>query len=464
MLVSGVALVYFLLDPPERRNPMTTFTFGKQQAAGIDKLDAWFQHGDERIFRLFGYAGTGKTTLAKEIERRYGRRIVMEDRKGNEVYTSSVQYGAYTGKAAHVMRLNGCTNAKTLHSMIYIKLADELDALITMLTEKAATASTEELPEIQAKLDQAYKDKSKASREMRWTINDYSTLSEAELLVIDECSMVNEEMARDILNNFQCKILVLGDPAQLPPVGGAGYFINATPDVMLDEIHRQAADNPIIRLASAVREGGRLPRGQFGESEVFERSSHSVAERQKLIMDADQVLVGKNDTRVKLNHAMRRELGKPDGTPVVGDRVICLRNNKEEGTFNGATFVVEGVRDSKHRPGYYDMDVVMDGDGDKKTLLQVHPFHFSGISEDKKTGHLLNVADPSPGAERAIRHALTYEGNQLDFAYALTCHKSQGSQWDNVYVRDESSSFRNDARKWLYTAITRAAKRVTIEL
>lgn len=441
-----------------------SFTFGKQQAAGFEKLDNWYNNSDERIFRLFGYAGTGKTTLAKEIEKRYGQRVTMSDRKGNTVQTNTVQYGAYTGKAAHVMRLNGCGNAKTLHSMIYVKLADELDSVISALTEALETAAPEDVELLQQKLATAYKDKAKASREMRWTINEYSTLSEARLLVIDECSMVNEEMAKDILNNFDCKILVLGDPAQLPPVGGAGYFINAKPDVLLTEIHRQAADNPIIRLASDVREGKLLRPGEYGDSLVFRKHDRAMEDRLAMIMAADQVLVGRNLSRVQLNRGMRTQLGRTGTDPVAGDRVICLRNNKEEGTFNGATFVVEAVRDSKPRPGYFDMDLVMDGDGDKKTLIQVHPYHFAGISEEKKTGNLINAGQLDAKAERLIRHSLQYDGNQLDYAYALTTHKAQGSQWDNVYVRDESSAFRLDAKKWLYTAITRAAKRVTIEL
>lgn len=441
-----------------------TFTFGNQQAAGLDKLDDWFNNGEERVYRLFGYAGTGKTTLAKEIERRYGSKTIMEDRKGNAVTVSTVQYAAYTGKAAHVMRLNGCENAKTLHSMVYIKLADELDAIIEGLEKRIADATDEgEIADLTKQLDTALKDKAKASREMRWTINDFSSLTEAQLLVIDECSMVDEAMAKDILNNFDCKILVLGDPAQLPPVGGAGYFINAQPDTLLTEIHRQAADNPIIQLASAVREGRALRPGQYGDSLVFRKGDLHMEERMEMIMGADQVLCGKNDTRRRLNAGMRKVLGREGTKPIAGDRVICLRNNKEEGTFNGATFTVDAVRDSDHRAGFIDMDLTMDGEGEKKTILQVHPFHFNGIYEDK-SGALMGAGSMTADAARIVRRAFQYEGNQFDYAYTLSCHKAQGSQWDNVYVRDESMVFRQDAAKWLYTAITRAAKQVTIEL
>ena len=69
--------------------------------------------------------------------------------------------------------------------------------------------------------------------------------------------MVDEELGRDLLS-FGKPVLVLGDPAQLPPVKGGGFFTEAEPDIMLTEVHRQAADNPIIRMSMVVREGGRL--------------------------------------------------------------------------------------------------------------------------------------------------------------------------------------------------------------
>ena len=84
--------------------------------------------------------------------------------------------------------------------------------------------------------------------------------------------MVGEDLARDLLS-FGTHILVLGDPAQLPPVKGEGYFINAEPDVMLTEIHRQARDNPTIRMSMDIREGKRLTPGSYGDSLVVRAGS-----------------------------------------------------------------------------------------------------------------------------------------------------------------------------------------------
>src|SRR5690606_12714869 len=119
-----------------------------------------------------------------------------------------------------------------------------------------------------------------------------SPLEGAGLVIIDECSMVDEQMGKD-LESFGVKILVLGDPFQLPPVKGQGYFTDAQPDFLLTEIHRQAADNPIIRLATDVRSAGRLRYGSYGDSVVKHRSQLSPEE----LREATQVLVGRNATR-----------------------------------------------------------------------------------------------------------------------------------------------------------------------
>src|SRR5262249_42181010 len=152
-----------------------------------------------QIFRLFGYAGTGKTTLARHL---------AEDVDGK------VAYAAFTGKAALVMRRKGCAGASTIHSLIY-----------------RPRDSGEEAPSFEL-----------------W---DGAPASRAELIVIDECSMVDPDLGRALLS-FGVPVLVLGDPAQLPPIQGGGFFTDAEPDAMLTEVHRQAADDPIIHLSMAV--------------------------------------------------------------------------------------------------------------------------------------------------------------------------------------------------------------------
>src|SRR3954467_4616279 len=228
---------------PRSSRFMTNFT--PHQDAALKAVADWLKakpgrNGTPPIFRLFGYAGTGKTTLARHI---------AEDVDGE------VRFAAFTGKAALVMRNKGCDNASTIHSLIY-----------------RAKESGVEQPSFEL-----------------W---DEAPASKAKLIVIDECSMVDAELGRD-LKSFAVPLLVLGDPAQLPPIQGGGYFTDASPDAMLTQVHRQAQDNPIVRLSMEIREGRRLLPGTYGETQVVPRSALDP----QRVLAADQVLVGRNATR-----------------------------------------------------------------------------------------------------------------------------------------------------------------------
>lgn len=429
-----------------------------EQTAAIAAIEDWFNNSDQQIFRLFGYAGTGKTTLAKSIAAKFNTVIQKENDKGDTVPFNTVQFAAYTGKAAYVMQRNGCRGARTLHSLTYIPELELLQAKIKALREKAKDKEGLEREAIEDEISELLKASARAG--MSFTLNEMSDLVDTRLLIVDECSMVDEAMARDLLS-FGVKILVLGDPAQLPPVGGEGFFINEKPDVLLKQIHRQAEDNPIIKLASDVRNYRALRQGQHGESLVFKRASLTPAERRDLVLGSDIVLVGKNDTRRTLNAAIRDAKGYPRGEPVAGDQIICLRNTPDKLYLNGTIYTVKSV--GKRDNGCYDLMVLNDA-GALSAVKNVHPYHFLGYSQGRD-GNLTGVPQNLERWEvNDIHSSLRYDEMQFDFAYAITVHKAQGSQWDNVYVKDESSVFRDDAQKWLYTAITRAAKRVVVEV
>src|SRR5438876_2861408 len=213
--------------------------FTPHQDAALRAASAWLKaaRGRPSIFRLFGYAGTGKTTLAKHLA---------------ESIDGKVLFAAFTGKAACVMRSKGCQGATTIHSLIY-----------------KARDSGQETPTFEL-----------------W---NKAPASHAKLIIIDECSMVDAELARDLMS-FGVPLLVLGDPAQLPPIQGGGFFTDAEPDAMLTEVHRQARDNPIVRLSMDIREGKSLTQGLYGETQVVGRADLDP----KRVIGADQVLVGRN--------------------------------------------------------------------------------------------------------------------------------------------------------------------------
>lgn len=359
-----------------------------QQERALKAVDKWFftESKNQKVFRIFGYAGTGKTTLATHFAQNIDGLVL---------------FAAFTGKAALVMRKRGCEGARTIHSLIYIAEPD------------------------------------KKTGEVWWRLNKESMLKEASLLIIDECSMVDEELAKDLLS-FGVPILVLGDPAQLPPVSGAGFFTEAKPDVMLTEIHRQASDNPIVYLASQIREGTYPEYGDYGESRIIAKVSSTDA------LEADQILVGRNATRDSMNSKMRKLLKINEEYPIQNDKLICLRNDRDRAIFNGGMFRVDRVFTSKYKTNFLNMSLnPEDDDSGMPVMVKVHKSFFS--------------ADVPVPDWKMLKGS-----QQFDFGYAITCHKSQGSQWSNVLIYDESWCFRDEWQRWLYTAITRASDKITL--
>ena len=364
--------------------------FTPHQDAALAAVARWFkavsrQHNKASVFRLFGYAGTGKTTLAKHTA---------------EGVDGKVLFAAFTGKAACVMRAKGCPGASTIHSLIY-----------------RARDSGEETPSFDL-----------------W---NEAPASKAKLIVIDECSMVDAELGRDLMS-FGVPLLVLGDPAQLPPIAGGGFFTDAEPDVMLTEVHRQAQNDPIVRLSMEIRAGNTLVEGEYGATAVVRRED---LDPQRVI-EADQVLVGRNATRRKYNTRMREHRGFADPLPMAGDKLVCLRNNKRKGLFNGGLWQV------KQRPGARRAILKLqlqpdEGFGGRGIKVSVRPECFTGGIEE------FDWLQRKPYDE-------------FDFGYVLTVHKAQGSQWDDVVLFDESFAFPDSRERWLYTGITRAAKRLTV--
>ncbi|MBB3936588.1 ATP-dependent DNA helicase [Aureimonas phyllosphaerae] len=371
--------------------------FSPQQDEALTRVADWLKRGDQPIFRLFGYAGTGKTTLARHFA---------------EGIEGGVQFAAFTGKAAQVLRSKGAKSAKTLHSLIYRPRGEEA-------TDDETTGTARVSP--------------------TFSLNRQSPVAKAKLVVVDECSMVDEALGRDLLS-FGTPILVLGDPGQLPPVSGGGFFTEAEPDFLLTEIHRQARDNPILALALEAREGRPLSFGDHGAAKVISKREVDRDE----VLAADQVLVGTNRTRRLYNNRLRELKGFTGPLPQSGDKLVCLRNDPAKGLLNGSLWQVMTASPEKTKPGTNLIIKPDDDDIDK------------GAAKIK----LLREAFENPSAE--VPWATKKRYDDFDYGYALTVHKAQGSQWDHVMLFDESWAFKDSRERWLYTAITRAAERLTI--
>ena len=406
--------------------------FSPEQDRALVAVNEWLRNGDTQVFHLFGYAGTGKTTLAKHIA------------QGVE---GDVLIGAYTGKAAYVLRTKGCENASTIHSMIYhsrdksrahlVDLELALEGLIAELEEAGLKAEfIDDHPKVRGLRNEIKTEADNADQPL-FILNMESAVRDAALVIIDECSMIDSQMGSDLLS-FRTPVLVLGDPAQLPPIGGGGYFTeDVRPNVMLEGIHRQAAESPIIRLATHARNKEPLPIGVFGDCEVIAKGNKLDPER---VLSFDQILVGKNVTRHGTNDRIRYLRGITDPYPIIGDRLVCLRNNSELGLLNGAIFEVADV----------------DGVLDQKVWMTIHPEDSMACLEvGAHVHHFIGIESELGWYEKR-------DAQEFGYGYALTVHKAQGSQWSSVCVFDESFCFRKDRWRWLYTGITRAAENLTV--
>jgi exodeoxyribonuclease-5 len=371
--------------------------FSVQQERALGLVEEWLQ-GTRPVFKLFGYAGTGKTTLARHIGADF--------------------YAAFTGKAAHVLRSKGCHQATTIHSLIYTPREKSRERLWKLQQKYGETPMVDREGKTWDDLCKAIKKEQDNLAKPSWTLNLESRLCEGKLLVIDECSMVNQGMGEDLLS-FGCRILVLGDPAQLPPVAGGGYFTEGDPDVLLTEVHRQKPGS-ILDLATIIRETGKVP--------LDHELVHTDQITPKMSTSVDQLICGRNKTRRACNQRMRELLGHTDPLPVIGDKVVCTRNNHDLGILNGAVYQVKGAW---HEDNTIELD--------NGLVVDYHPELF--LDE--------------PLSPWALKGAECFE-----YGYALTCHKAQGSQWDSVGIIDESYAFGFDQSRWLYTAVTRAAKQL----
>lgn len=385
-----------------------------QQDDALIAFKRWWEEGQPGgVFHLFGYAGSGKTTLAIEL--------------ANSINTPPC-FAAFTGKAASVMRGKGCTGASTIHSLIYTTKTRSRLRLIELERELAEIIDPIKKTELQEEI----KKERENLKQPNFSLNEASRIKRSGLVIIDEVSMVDERIGSDLMS-FNIPILVLGDPAQLPPVRGGGFFMTQKPEVMLTEIHRTALDNPVLALATKVRQGEPIELGPYGDSQVI--SSRELEKGCSLTYD--QVIVGKNATRRAANDSIRLQLGFTEPLPVQHDKLVCLKNNHDLGLMNGTIHRVLKSEDT----GY-------------EVLLKV---------EAEDNGEVVDVcAYPQPFKGEETPRWSNEGLDEFDYGYAITCHKSQGSEWGNVFIVDESSVFRNERNRWLYTAITRASNKVMV--
>ncbi|NJL50811.1 MAG: AAA family ATPase [Blastochloris sp.] len=433
---------------------MTDFIPSPTQAAAIRAIKDWFETRthEQQVFRLFGYAGSGKTTVLKFALDELGLSAHRSTKDGSCV--SGVVTATFTGKAALVLTRKG-TPARTIHSLIYSVIEateEEIEAAAKKIREAEDSArrlSGFERTTAEAAIE-AMRQALSAMKHPRFALNPQSDAADAKLIVLDEVSMVGEDMARDLMS-FKKPILVLGDPGQLPPIKGEGAFTRDAPDVMLTEIHRQAAESAIIRLATMARMGEPIGFGTY-DAHVAKLRKGDITPEQAL--RGGQLICGMNATRLQINNAMRAAAGLGGTWLPTGpaEKIICLKNQNDLGLINGMFVTLEDIVDEGT---LFFSAVVTDEDGrrvgsldqnGRPGRLRIYKGHFEDHVALDHQRHDRDWKDK--------RHL-----TEATFGWAITAHKAQGSQWENVIVWDDGLGRSDlDRRRWLYTAITRAER------
>lgn len=382
---------------------MEVHDLSPDQAAALEAVLAWWRERRSQVLTVGGYAGTGKTTLLGAVAGALRA----------EPAPPRIAFCCFTGKASIVLR-DKLWRAKALHE----EYCGTIHGLI-----------------YQARTDER-------GRILGWRLREPHEV-EADLFVLDEASMVDAGMLDD-LKSYGRPILAVGDHGQLPPVSGTVNLMER-PDVRLERVHRQAEGNPIIRVSMMAREGRRVPfdsaTGGDGSVTKAPRGTDVLGKLDSL--RATMLICGTNAVRMRVNAAARKLLGYA-GEPRAGDKVICLRNNRRLGIFNGMLGNLLEIAPSGE--DHYRARILMDGGLDIEEVVFRHQF-----------GQPKTIND-WPGI---LPFAM---GERFDFGYALTCHKAQGSEASTVVVYEDCDWLRDEEqrRRWLYTAYTRAARRLVI--
>lgn len=366
---------------------------------------------------IAGYAGSGKSTLVK---------FIIE---ALNVPHEEVCYVAFTGKAATVLKQKGCPNAITAHKLLY-KAKPKPDGTFIFIPKET------------------------------------NELSEYSVIVVDEVSMLPKKMW-NLLISHGIYVIALGDPGQLPAVSkDDDNQVLDCPHIFLDEIMRQAQESEIIRLSMHIREGKPLEEFQCVGRQVQIFTPDQVVSG--MYEWADQILCATNATRININNFVRQQKGFGE-EPEIGDKIISLRNHWEEFSKSGNWALTNGAigtitdcfRNSVHVPRYiYDKPVQflftsmkLEDDDVFNSLPIDYICLKNGQSPlTSKQQYQMSVSKKCP--------APPYE---FAYAYGVTCHKAQGSEWDKVLVFEERFPFDPEEHKrWLYTAATRAKEKLVI--
>lgn len=369
---------------------------------------------------ISGAAGTGKTSIVQHLT--------------NELNFEPA-YMTPTGKAAQVLRgkIGRTPYVSTIHSALYAPSVKDPERYDEIINELKDTHEPHKIKKLHRELKKVGSPVWILQPNFRWQRKrDDDVDTDIDSIVVDEASMIGGKIGNELVETAKrhgLPIILAGDFYQLPPVNDIAYFSDpethvAAPEI--DEIVRQAEGSAILELATNVRDGFRPRRVELDGLSVFPRDDVD-------LWEYDIILCGLNRTRHRINEDKREEQKHTGKLPQPGEPMILLRNDNTLGICNGDIFKV--------------------------------------IEAKKENGELWITGEFDSIGELTFMAAIEVPGKALDmrgpahpiaFAYAITTHKAQGSEWSKVLVIDESKPFGEDAFCWLYTAVTRAKEHLTL--
>lgn len=389
------------------------FELTNQQKDALQKTKQWWKNQNKQVWEISGAAGTGKTTIVYYL--------INEINLKKE----NVLFMAYIGKATLALARKG-NYAQTIHSTIYDiievpKVTDdgELITKNNRVVTRPEFCRKESLPK------------------------------NIQLLVVDEAAMVSEQIALDILS-FGLPVIALGDRNQLDPVFGTPFFLKH-PDVVLTEPMRQSLDSPIIHLSQLAMNGKYIQKGKYGNS-CFVIDKSMITD--KMLTKSDVVICGRNKTRDMINRHVRHNILKIDKEyPIIGDKMICRQNNWNR-YIDDNIFLINGM------VGFVE-NVYLETYNGRSLAIDFRP-DFMDFEYFKKLVIDYKFLTDSYDSKMTNNKRSFY--NKFEYAYAISVHLSQGSEWDTVLIYDEDYGTAEYRKKSLYTAITRAKKNLILAI
>lgn len=449
--------------------------------AGVDlenSLMTPLSDGKQKTLAVIGKAGSGKTLLLAELYKTLeaaGVDVVSGDYEGKKRKSRrTLAILAPTNKAASVLRNRGVP-ATTIHRILYTPVYDpEYEKIAEWL------AGEGERPEIEGLTDVAL-DRALAFYQINKSVpgalataglrgSDFITGwkrrdDPLDIGFIDESSMLDEKQYNDLREIFPTLVL-FGDPAQLAPFGQSGEMIfdrfKGRQKMILSRVHRQTQDNPILDLAHALGDESLTFEGFERMIEEASKKDDRVVWAQRVesdLMARSPVLVWRNATRVRLIQAFRGAYGAPGDALLAGEPLIC-----------------DGIElPAKHRKKRIDLEarglikgaqVVYLGAGRKPGFSRLHVIG----AEDPQVSAASIVKIEFPDEEEPFIPFAARMGAAFLHGAAVTIHKAQGSQWENVqvfapdlYAAARMGRIEAGQPLWkrlAYVAITRAEKRL----